>query len=86
MKKMDLAGSQLTTNQDETTGIKLLNGYSEKVTPQVIDAEDYYARFSRDKTQTTAGFFVDCDEMQFMRDNTVRYGMIGKSLNKIIEV
>ena len=84
MKKMELAGSQLTTNQDETTGIKLLNGSSEKVTPQVIDAEDYYTRFSRD--QITAGFFVDCDEIQIMKDNTVRYGMIGKTRSKIIEV
>lgn len=83
MKKMELAGSQLTTNQDENTGIKVLNRFYEKVTPQVIDAEGYYARISR---TVKPGIFIDCDTVQEVNDYSVRYGCIGKPLTKIIEV
>ena len=83
MKKMELAGSQLTTNQDETTGTRLLNCFSEKVTSQVIDAERYIARFS---TQLRSGIFIDCDTLQERNDYSMRYGCVGKPQTKIIEV
>lgn len=83
MKKTDVAGSQLTTNQDETTGIKLLNCFSEKATPQVIDAEGNYAQISK---HVKPGVFIDCDTLQERRDFTIRYGGTGKPPAKIIEV
>jgi len=83
MKKTQLAGSQMTTNQDETTGIILLNCLSEKVTPQVIDAERYVARLS---SQMKPGIFIDCDALQDMNDRLIRYGCVGKPQTKIIEV
>lgn len=83
MKKMELAGSHKTTNHDENTGIKLLDRFSEKVSPQVIDAEGYYARIPR---RMKPGIFIDCDTVQERNDYSVRYGCIGKPLRKIIEV
>lgn len=83
MKKGHVAGSQLTTNQDENTGITLLNCFSEKVTSQVIDAERYIARFS---TQLRSGIFIDCDTLQERNDYSMRYGCVGKPQTKIIEV
>lgn len=83
MKKTDLAGSQLTTNHDETTGIKLLNGFSEKANSQIIDAEEYYAQNSE---HMKPGIFIDCDTLQERRDFTIRYGYDGKPLEKIMEV
>lgn len=83
MKKMELAGSHLTANQNENTGIKLLNCFSEKVTSQVIDAERYIARLS---SQMKPGIFIDCDTLQDMNDRSIRYGCVGKPQTKIIEV
>jgi len=83
MKKMENAGSQLTTNQDETSGIKVLNCNTKKDASQLIDAERWCTR--NNHKSGNLGAVIDCDTIQAYNDNALRYGSIGRTLTKIIE-
>ena len=84
MKKMELAGSQMTTNQDENTGTKVLYGNAKKDTSQLIDAEIWQRRINT--PQSTFSTIIDCDSIQACNDNALRYGGCGRTATNIIEV
>lgn len=84
MKKTELAGSQMTTNQDENTGTKVLYGNTKKDASQFIDAERWLR--SKDAPRSTFSTIIDCDSIQAYNDNALRYGGYGRTSTKIIEV
>ena len=77
------AGALLTTNQDETTGKKVLNRRTDKNSRQIIDAERC---FRKRIIRGFGGVFVDCDTLQAKREEQIRGVSICTAGHNYIEV
>ena len=69
MKKMEMAGSQMTANQDETTCKKVLNRRTDKISRPIIDAENC---FRKRIIRSFGGVLIDCDTLQAKREEQNR--------------
>lgn len=77
------AGALLTTNQDETTGKKVLNRRTDKISRPIIDAEHC---FRKRIIRGFGGVFVDCDTLQARREEQIRGVSICTAGHNYIEV
>lgn len=67
--KFNYAGALLTTNQDETTGKKVLNRRTDKISRPIIDAENC---FRKRIIRSFGGVLIDCDTLQAEREEQNR--------------
>ena len=83
MKRDNYAGSQMTANQDETPGKKVLNRRTDKISRPIIDAEHC---FRKRIIRGFGGVFVDCDTLQAKREEQIRGVSICTAGHNYIEV